>query len=53
MILQFLAVRQKVLNSDKVLAERNANTPNAVDDSCCTFSVDDDHIYIGKKNASH
>lgn len=44
---QYLAVSQKVLNSDKVLSQQSANVPNAVEESSCLMQADKDYMYIG------
>ena len=44
---QYLAVSQKVLNSDKVLSQQSANVPNAVEDSSCLMQADKNFMYIG------
>ena len=44
---QYLAVSQKVLNSDKVLSQQSANVPNAVEDSSCLMQADKNYMYIG------
>jgi hypothetical protein len=45
--LQYLAVAQKVLNSDKVLSQQSANVPNAVEDASCLMQADKNFMYIG------
>jgi len=45
--LQYLAVAQKVLNSDKVLSQQSANVPNAVDDASCLMQTDKKYMFIG------
>ena len=47
---QYLAVSQKVLNSDKVLSQQSANVPNAVDDASCLMQADKNFMYLGKKS---
>ena len=44
---QYLAVSQKILNSDKVLSQQSANVPNAVEDSSCLMQADTNYMYIG------
>ncbi len=44
---QYLAVAQKVLNSDKVLSQQSANVPNAVDDASCLMQTDKKYMFIG------
>lgn len=43
---KYLAVAQKVLNSDKVLSQQSANVPNAVEDSSCLMQADKSFMYI-------
>eukprot|EP00283_Hemiselmis_rufescens_P017985 CAMPEP_0173438040 /NCGR_PEP_ID=MMETSP1357-20121228/19226_1 /TAXON_ID=77926 /ORGANISM="Hemiselmis rufescens, Strain PCC563" /LENGTH=230 /DNA_ID=CAMNT_0014403287 /DNA_START=6 /DNA_END=698 /DNA_ORIENTATION=- len=43
---KYLAVAQKVLNSDKVLSQQSANVPNAVDDASCLMQADKSFMFI-------
>lgn len=43
---KYLAVAQKVLNSDKVLSQQSANVPNAVDDASCLMQTDKKYMFI-------
>mmetsp|Transcript_23091 Transcript_23091/g.54740 ORF Transcript_23091/g.54740 Transcript_23091/m.54740 type:complete len:231 (+) Transcript_23091:44-736(+) len=43
---KYLAVSQKVLNSDKVLSQQSANVPNALEDSSCLMQADTKFMYI-------
>eukprot|EP00286_Rhodomonas_abbreviata_P029031 CAMPEP_0181315746 /NCGR_PEP_ID=MMETSP1101-20121128/15536_1 /TAXON_ID=46948 /ORGANISM="Rhodomonas abbreviata, Strain Caron Lab Isolate" /LENGTH=260 /DNA_ID=CAMNT_0023422967 /DNA_START=26 /DNA_END=806 /DNA_ORIENTATION=+ len=43
---KYLAVSQKVLNSDKVLSQQSANVPKALDDSSCLMQTDKTYMYI-------
>ena len=45
--LQYLLVSQKVLNSDKVVSQRSASIPNAVEDSSCLICVDHVYMFVG------
>jgi hypothetical protein len=47
-LVQYLAVSQKILNSDKVLSQQSANVPNAVEDSSCLMQADKNYMYIGQ-----
>ena len=50
-IVQYLTIAQKILNSDKVLSQKCANVPNAVEDSSCLMQADSDYMYAGWSSA--
>jgi hypothetical protein len=45
---QYLDVAQKILKSDKVLAQKCANVPNAVEESSCLMQADANFMYVGE-----
>jgi hypothetical protein len=47
--LKYLVVSKKVLNSDKVVSQRSASIPNAVEDNSCLVCADQAYMFIGKK----
>jgi hypothetical protein len=46
--LQYLDVAQKILKNDKVLSQKCANVPNAVEESSCLMQADSNFMYVGK-----
>ncbi len=44
---QYLDIAQKILKNDKVLSQKCANVPNAVEESSCLMQADSNFMYVG------